>query len=373
MELSCIAEGGSGNYQYEWHKVDGGIVDVTNETLTDSITEEGEYYCVVSDGFDSVTSKTVRVSDNEPLSVTCLQENNYLIPGQEPPIIRMQITGGIWPYTIEWATGEPGNAQIIETYETSRLIAGSRSSENIVSHKTEAPGIYWCMVTDSTGDWQFDVSYVVERSSEKLAIIMQPLDTEIYVNPSHLDIKMAQGTGWMEYSLYKDGELYDVYRNESDNPLRLYQNVTVYEPGEYYFHVEDSEGRWTDSDKATVTKILETDEKQVSKKERLRIVQQPEGGTISTRTGNFTLCVRVAHGEGKIEYALYKDGEEYTVTERAANAVDRQFCEVKVDKPGKYHFEIRDDSTGTGFMKSNSVIVRGTDEFYISTIKVNGN
>ncbi|MBR2834865.1 MAG: hypothetical protein IKE43_04015 [Coriobacteriales bacterium] len=383
-ELSCAASGGSGNYLYEWYKVDGDVVDSTSETTTDKIEETGRYYCVVSCGVESVTSNTVTVYDAMPLKVSHTQEFYYITPGEDTADITMHIEGGIPPYTITWATDEAGELRILEEYTETEPVTYSNPSRvgyaagrvaYTVSYPAEEARTYWLMVTDDSYNTQTDCSRVLDRTKQ-LKIEKQPEAEEDYYT-KYLSIVMAEGTGWMDYYLYRDGELSYYIRKEAYSDDRLECSVYMNLAGEYYFHVEDSTGRWADSITVTVPWARTDYLRHPDPEAPIQIGWQPEGGDLSKReSGYITLSISVYNVFGWVKYTLYKDGRVYgsaDLREKGGEAfLDITFCQKYAYEPGEYFFRV-EDSTGRWIdSKKVTVTDSGTDVFSIS-IKASGN
>ncbi|MBR2834661.1 MAG: hypothetical protein IKE43_02980 [Coriobacteriales bacterium] len=169
-----------------------------------------------------------------------------------------------------------------------------------------------------------------------------------------LSITMADGTGSMTYWLYRDGELYgSPIEKSGDDPDRLYCEIKIRHQGEYYFHVEDSTGRWADSDLVTGTVMVSYDEP-------LIIKEQPKDGALSKDTGKYTLSITMADDVATIssmEYCLYKDDELYSSYEKYMDDPDKLHYETTVDQPGEYYFYVK-EFTGRRAL-SNTVTVTG--------------
>ena len=123
-------------------------------------------------------------------------------------------------------------------------------------YEAEEAGEYVLTVTDSAMNTESDSTVVTEVDlSEPLQIAKQPEGGEMkrnvnfYGDTPYLSLKivMANGVSPYKYDLYYNGKPKD-----SKNGT-MHAIFTVFDPGEYYIHVEDAVGRKIDSVKVTVT------------------------------------------------------------------------------------------------------------------------
>ena len=289
VTLSCRAAGGDpfrggygDGYSYGWIGPDGSVMNNpnTNEAGNElTVSEPGTYYCWVMDnGTREVYSDTALVYNAEPLQFTQATEDIRIIPDWgEKAEIAAEFKGGISPYTCQWRLdGEPLGDPVI----TEQLFAGLPVSEL---------GEYNLTVTDDTGEFisrDFPVRY------RQLKIVKQPEGGILsFENKFSLEVVVAAQNP-VKYTLYRDGEVYSTHK---DDPY-----FTVTDAGQYYFHIEDANGQWADSDTVTV------------EHHTLRITDVPV-----TWTGSVNSTLRIAVEGGTAPYSAkvtVKDHDGYNVT-----------------------------------------------------------
>ncbi|MBR6009693.1 MAG: hypothetical protein IK056_11475, partial [Clostridia bacterium] len=236
VTLTCEPAGGSGEYACAWFNADGTPAEYDTGEAELTVYKAGEYYCRVSDGEDTRVSRTAAVYDAPPLS---LEADVETAEGYSRVAAEVLIQGGVPPYKAEWSVDgkELGETEIwrigfTDVYETRYLVfdEGMLLSDY---------GTYTVTVTDSAENT------AAASVKIQLEIEEQPKDGVLRPDGSGhtLSVKMCETAIDYDYTytLYKNGE---EFATEND--------VTVYEPGEYYFHIEDSIGRWADSDIAAV-------------------------------------------------------------------------------------------------------------------------
>ena len=324
----------------------------------------GEYYFHVEDS-------TGRWVDSDPFTVT-----TPWYTYDEPLVISEQPKGGVlskvtgkYTLCITIANSKPSvvNWLTFDLYKDGELYASYETPEDDpdpLHHEiaVDQPGEYYFYVKEFAGRRALSdtVTVTKQESSEPsadtmrwpqnnadggLTIAVQPVGGTIGLKPSYMkfSITMADGTGSMKYWLYKDGKLdREVIAKNSDDPDRLYCDFTVFYPGEYYIHVEDSTGRWADSDPITVMITG------YSFEEPLIITEQPKGGVLSVNAGKYqyTLSITVANTTpstfNSLAFTLYKDNEYYTHYTSTGEGSDPLHCEITVDQPGEYYFFVRE-------------------------------
>ena len=232
VTLACSASGGvpfeNDTYMFAWYDEAGNLVAFT-EDGTAEVTETGNYYCVVQDNQDGlVTSDTAIVYSGEPLKVECQKKTYYMVPGEETVDVQMSVTGGRSRYHYIWTLND---GTILTAYD---------GYEATASWTANDLGTYTLTVIDEMGEIQTGTANVEYR---QLKIAHQPeggmLDSDGFFE---LSIAMEEGKEPFTYMLYKDDDLIDY---TSDTAI-------VSGAGDYYFHVEDADGRWADSKKAAV-------------------------------------------------------------------------------------------------------------------------
>ena len=139
------------------------------------------------------------------------------------------------------------------------------------------------------------------------------------------------------YILYRNGEEYLTETDDDDSCP-----VGIWDPGEYYYHIEDSTGRQVDSDVVTFEDAV------------FRIVKQSNAGILKTATDTFTLSVEVEGGKEPYtyEWMQYKGNTPwYVKASSTATCVAGQ--------PGKYACRITDADGETIRTKDIHVLYNG--------------
>ena len=232
VTLVCRAAGGvpydNGTYIFAWYNDKGEQVAFTDDG-TAEVNALGEYYCLVQDFGDTILqSDTVMVYSAKPLTITGESDVYYIMPGGDPVDVRMEVRGGVPPYELTWSGNDE---EVLVTYI---------ADEGIHAWNTETPGVYFLTVTDSRGETAVGAGTVEYKP---LTVSLQPKDGMLDDSGYYeLEIRVSDGKEPYTYELYWNDDLLDMTGNI----------VTVGNAGEYYFHVEDADGRWVDSRRVTV-------------------------------------------------------------------------------------------------------------------------
>ncbi|MBR6008355.1 MAG: hypothetical protein IK056_04620 [Clostridia bacterium] len=327
VTLACEPAGGSGEYTYAWYNADGTPAEYDTGEAELTVYGAGEYYCLVSDGEDTRVSRTAAVYDAPPLS---LEADIRTAEGWTRVAAEVLIQGGVPPYKAEWSVdgmyrGETDvrPTDMTDVYESRYLVF----DEGLVISDF---GTYTVTVTDSVDNTAAASVKIQLEIDEQPQSGMLPADGSGHV----LSVKMSETAfdyGYT-YTLYKNGEEF-----ATEN------NVTVYEPGEYYFHIEDAIGRWADSDIAAVRDYA------------FYIDRVDVSGDI-TAPGD-SVDLRIAVSDGAEEPVSYR---VWLVTSEKDGLItgERLFAEsdtnvISTDIPGLYRIWATD-----GNKKSDSVRVR---------------
>ena len=237
--LECKAQYGSGSYSYPWFKVNknGGEDIFLNAENPIPITEEGEYYCRVTDEVTGETVEsvnalvyvappikvTVRDITNDPLSDHSLQE---LWP-EEEGVFMATVSGGMPPYEV----------QLTRRNDDTYRIAQPDESGNVFTVGTDKAGWYTVDVTDSA---EAKVYTLVIRKDRKLNVARQPVGARIQKYDYELiSVAVSDGVLPIHYTLYRNGLVYDEATEDSTEAT-----MEVFDPGSYYFKIEDAKGHW---------------------------------------------------------------------------------------------------------------------------------
>ncbi|MEM6398469.1 MAG: SprB repeat-containing protein, partial [Bacteroidota bacterium] len=117
VDITAIATGGTGNYQFEWS---------TNEFTQTITVGPGTYSVTVEDGNGCTDTETITIEEID-VNIT-LTSTNILCNGDDNGTATVTVTGGDEPYEFDWSNGE-----------TTPTITGL------------APGTYTVIVTEANG------------------------------------------------------------------------------------------------------------------------------------------------------------------------------------------------------------------------------
>jgi gliding motility-associated-like protein len=99
-EVQVFVTGGTGSYTYLW----------SNNSTAALITSiaAGVYTVTITDGNNCTVTSTALVSNLDGPQVSVVDSANVTCPGGSNGSIQIQITGGTFPYTIQWSNGQTG-------------------------------------------------------------------------------------------------------------------------------------------------------------------------------------------------------------------------------------------------------------------------
>ncbi|MBQ8087943.1 MAG: hypothetical protein IJ234_05905, partial [Clostridia bacterium] len=303
--LSCQAEDGSGSYSYVWYNAQGDTEVDTGAQV--ELTVPGDYYCVATDDQTGETapSNVVTVYDTEPFRLmTFTGDGEHYSDGSG--MLKAGFAGGVQPYEIWW--DKDGEAIESEDAEVDDYIGAVVYNATI--------GNYTVHAVDAMGEV---ITATSHRIAPKLTIVEQPKDS-IIPKGSYTKINVVVADGDMPYTyvLYRNGVEYLTETDDDDSCP-----VGIWDPGNYYYHIEDSRGRMIDSDVVTF------------EDEVFHIKDQTESGSISKLGDKVTLSVEAEGGVEPYTYlwsykqfnARYKVGDTQTYS---------------ADKPGEYMCRVVD-------------------------------
>ena len=280
VTLTCVAAGGvpfDDHYSYRWTHNGVGYGHTGSDAGTITVTEPGEYICIVNDAsFEDLPSNPAVVYDAEPLTVATAQDA-YIVDDPENVYVEIEFTisGGVTPYQVEFARSD-------ETLETFDINPGKTFEGPVTDTRTVTEtGAYFYMVTDAVGNFQIGTAAVVQ--ADPLSIRKQPKGGEIPKDGTDprvlVDVAVKGGTPPYIYALYRDG----VYDHESAPEDSSNYGFSVREPGVYYLLVTDAAGRKAESDHVIVT--------QEAEKDPIIITEQPGNLLVDYKEKGYTSAV----------------------------------------------------------------------------------
>ncbi len=318
--LTCKAADGrvENGYTYTWYDKNGTSVGTGSELEMDL---EGEYYCVASDGVDSIPSDKATLYIAEPLSVTFDYDYLMLWP-EETGTVSAKVSGGVPPYDVRWKW-DGGDLPTEANYIDAETVE--------YSAQTEHEGWYRIFVSDKM---DYKVRKSIYRYDRELTISKQPQGGVLLKNLSHpLSVEVEDGEAPFVFVLYHNEE--ELVRATSSD-----KNITfnAWEPGEYYFYIYDAKGCHGTSDKVTVERYL------------FRFEDYTKEAYIQTPGEEVKLHVEPTGGYGSYTYewtGISYDGHLISLKDRGQNA----FASI----PGKYYCKVTDDARMT--IKTSAISV----------------
>ncbi|MBO7358214.1 MAG: hypothetical protein J6U72_00135, partial [Clostridia bacterium] len=276
--LTCKAAGGyeENGYTYTWHDQYGIEVGTGPEFAWDL---EGEYYCVASDGVDTVYSDNAVLYYADRLRIRNLRGGGDRYWPEEEGKLIATVSGGVPPYEAVWTDNLPtSEGTVVGKY-------------TIFTGVSSAAGDYTFTVTDSMGE---RMERTVTRRDRQLTITRQPesgvipgggklpIGVEVYPEDAVLPI---------DYALFKDGEH---LIGETQNAYS--DSFDMDEPGIYQYVITDALGHKATSNYA------------VLKVEEFRVVDQTQSAELKSPTDMVTLSVEVTGGTPPYEYQWFRQG-----------------------------------------------------------------
>ena len=304
----CEAEDGSGSYTYRWYDSDMGIL---GEGQSLPATEHGicYCYCIVTDDVtgEKATSEYCEVYSEPPFRLVSISGDCELVPGASAELIA-SFADGTKDYEIWW--DKDGTA--IDSVE------GTDAEGNVISCvDTAEAGVYTVHGVDAHGE---TVKASVVRTDEKLTITEQPQGGMIPKDSyTRINVVVADGEAPYTFILYRNGEECLTETDDSDSCP-----YGVWDPGEYYYHIEDSQGRSVDSDVVYFENAV------------FRVKKQTESAEIAKPDGTAKLEVEVEGGAEPYTYE-WTVGSAWSWFKTGANEPT-----LTAKKPGYYSCRIKD-------------------------------
>lgn len=308
-ELICQAADGTGNYTYTWMKADGGAAEGTSkEPGHFTVTETGDYYCVVSDGEETVESRPATVYEAEDLvPVDWLKDTRKWPEDSLELFVRFE--GGTPPYHCEWTCG-------------GETVKAEDSDTPLFTLTVEDYERYDCDVTDAMGQ---TAGIIVRAVYRELAIARQPESCYLPAGGSaELSIEMAE-SGDYRYLLIRNADRTVLQENNTGvfqvDETGMY-NIGVYE------HAHPSHSALSNY--------------AVVRDDVLRMTDQTESAEITDPNRGVNLSVTVEGGSKPYTYYwfVYKDAE--ILHDAGWYETGSNSNTIGARTPGKYYCRVKD-------------------------------
>ena len=339
-DFYCEAIDGSGDYTYRWYDHDEGIL---GEGQSYPAEKEGYYYCIVTDNVtgETATSEYCEVYSTEPFHLENITQDCEVLPKDDTFVIA-SFAGGVEDYEIWWDK----DGEAIDSVE------GRDEQDHVYSRaNVDGPGKYTVHGVDSM---YATASGSVTITVSKLTIVEQPVGGTIPKGKQAvISVTVSDGEGPYTYKLFRNGE-HVVQDTREDTGC----SFNVWYPGNYYIHVEDSQGRMIDSNVVTFEDAV------------FRIVSQTESAQITKLGEGARLSVEVEGGVMPYTYTwtIHKDGFGFKV---ASYELSNSTAATRADAIGTYSCKITDKEGQTIRSKDITVTYTGKRPYIIEQPKSN--
>ena len=313
VELYAVPSGGvpfeDGYYIIKWYQVVSGPADKlikstdTLQSVSLPVTEAGEYYCVFQDSQGSeAQSRTAKVEKVDKLEVSLTSALS-----SPPTTLTATISGGVPPFRVEWSAAfDPFQNEMwySEPFE-------GVTDRTIVSNAPRY-GEYEIIVTDAAHNY---ASEHLTLPGKGFTYTSQPENTTLDRDgKATVTASISGGTAPFYVVLYRNGayyasldtsdlEWYYAADYVSTDTTERYYKFYVYDPGTYYFQVEDSDFFIKDSATCTVSASTYKD---------LEIVSQTKDPTFTNFGETVRLEVKVQNGTPPYTYQWKKWSSKYS-------------------------------------------------------------
>jgi hypothetical protein len=197
-----VSATGSGPITYDWYKENTLISSSTNNSLyvfNTQTTDIGNYYCVLSNLVESVTSNTIQLTLNTPLSVVTFPNNITLNPGQT--LNTSLSCTGTKPITAQWRKdGVNFKPQTVHNTGLIPLLIPNIQQIN--------DGLYNCVLTNIVGTIT-SVSFLV-HINESLGFTIQPVSGSVNIEDTFTFTANASGSEPIDYKWIKSNPYVDL-------------------------------------------------------------------------------------------------------------------------------------------------------------------
>ena len=239
------------------------------------VSEEGEYYCVVTDDVTTVYSEKCTVYSSDPFQIVDISEKDVQWEGDFGEVYAT-FTGGVKPYQFMW---------LYEGAEIETLYVTDNDEFVTAAAETDKAGTYTIVAVDAMGQ---RVYQTIERYNKWLSFRTDPEGgVASKLKPVYLTAELEETD--VEFPV-----TYELIRNEMVYTARTLSRYTisfpVYYSGQYYIRATDAKGHIAETDFAAVT---EPD---------FHIVSQSEDSHLTVQGEPVELFVEVEGGREPYKY-----------------------------------------------------------------------
>jgi len=327
--------GGLGTITYQWYHDGNPIPGANGPSLTLNPllnTDAGEYYVVVADDFESVTSDTVTLIVAPPFFFDVQPQGARKYVG-DSHTFTVEVSGGTPPFHYQW--------------KRNGVDVGEDSNTLVLSPLTLADnGTYVCVVSDQLG-FSSSAPAVLEVA-EHMSFSVQPQNTAAYVGSSaSFTVVVTGGLGTINYVWKKGTTVIPV-----NSPTLTFGSVTTFNAGTYTCEASD-DFETIVSDPATLTVA-----------QPVSFTQQPRD-LYSFVGGSVTFTVSVTGGLGTYHYQWFHNG-----TAVGTDSANLTLANVQCSDAGTYYVEVTDD---VGTTRSNDGSLTVFEPLPDAGVNVNAN
>jgi subtilisin family serine protease len=177
-----VTASGTDLLTYQWYKDNNAISDATSSSY--KATEEGSYYCKISNDYGEIISDTASLSYGVGPSITAQPQSAIIKRGNSSTF--SVTASGTDPLTYQW-------------YKDGSVLGGATAS----SYEATEEGAYYCVVSNACDSI---VSETAKLEYETAPLLMSQSLSKVIVKGTYDELTVtAAGPGLVMYQWYKDG------------------------------------------------------------------------------------------------------------------------------------------------------------------------
>ncbi|WP_313375313.1 T9SS type A sorting domain-containing protein [Chishuiella sp.] len=275
--ITATAIGGSGDYTYLWNTSD----------ITSTVTglTAGNYFVTIKDKNNCVATNSVTIKEPSSFEVEVVQQINPTCFDQANGLLEISISGGTYPYLIEWSNGMKG-----------ALISGLKA------------GAYTVTITDESG-----------CQTIKTYMLTEPEETKVNLGK---DVTLCLGDS-IDYDVTStDANATYEWLDKKGNIISTSAKISLNLPGEYTVKITNESG-CVSTDSVIITSSS--------------AILQPEFliATHAFVDGNVKLVNSSKIIPERVEW-IFPSENDYKIISESTESL-----EIKFSKIGKYQFGLK--------------------------------